>query len=63
MLLIVTCNSIVYFLHCKANVIDTVIYSVDKDLRMAHYRMQLELDNILKWCNQNQLTINSKKPK
>ena len=42
---------------------DTVIYSTNEDLRLAHYRVQTELNHVLSWCEQNQLTINTKKTK
>ena len=42
---------------------DTVIFSTDTDLRIAHHNVQHELSSLLHWCNQNKLTINTKKTK
>ena len=42
---------------------DTVIYSSDSDLLLAHHRVQTELNHVLSWCELNQLTINAKKTK
>ena len=40
-----------------------VIFSTNSDLRIAHLGVQRELTNVLSWCNQNRLTINTKKTK
>ena len=42
---------------------DTVIFSTDKDLRLAHFNVQRNMSNVLSWCQQNKLTINIKKNK
>ena len=42
---------------------DTVIFSTNSDLRLALLGVQRELTNVLSWCNQNRLTINTKKTK
>ena len=42
---------------------DTVIFSTHSNLRLAHFEVQQELTNVLSWCNQNRLTINTKKTK
>ena len=42
---------------------DTVLFSTNNDLLLAHFDVQQNLSNVLSWCQQNQLTINTKKTK
>ena len=36
---------------------DTVVFSSNEDLKLAHLNVQQELTNVQLWCQQNQLTI------
>ena len=42
---------------------DTVIYSSGKDPIMVKEILQNDIQNVVKWCETNQLTINTKKTK
>ena len=37
--------------------------TINNDLKLAHHNVQNKLTNVLQWCQQNQLTINTKKTK
>ena len=42
---------------------DTVIYSTNKDEAVAYENVESDLKNLMKWCDNNQLTVNIKKTK
>ena len=42
---------------------DTVIYSINKDEAVAYENVESDLKTRMKWCDNNQLTVNIKKTK
>ena len=54
---------IVLMFYSYFNADDTIIYSTNNFVRLAHYHVQHELNKVLTGCNLNQLTINTNKSK
>jgi len=42
---------------------DTVIYTTGNDPKKLQLKMQTELDNVMRWCDKNELTLNTSKTK
>ena len=49
--------------HVKLYADDTVIYSTNEEEATAYNNVKSDLNMLLDWCNQNQLTVNTKKNK
>ena len=66
LLFLIYVNSLDYDLHktkVKLYADDTVIYSTNKDEHAAYNDVKQDLQLLMNWCNNNQLTVNIKKTK
>ena len=66
LLFLIYVNSLDFDLHqtkVKMYADNTVLYSTNKDEKVAHSNVEHDLQLLSKWCNNNQLTVNIKKTK